>query len=453
MFCLEGMPATNHLPQPDIGALYSDHHSWLQGWLRRKLGNAGDAADLAQDTFIRVLNKHEAPDVLAPRAYLSTIARGLVADFFRRQDLERTYLDTLAALPEQHTASPEARALILEALTAIDAILDGMKPAMRQAFLLSQLEGLTYPAIAERLGVSLRTVNTYMADAIAHCHRVAPGMDSVRGMMQAIPPHIGAPVLQAPLKGRRQALRGLALLASGGAVGYAVYGSADDAAPWRAALAEYRTGVGEQRSVRLVDGSLLILNTDSAVDVRFDAGQRTVLLRSGEIVIETAHRPHAGAPLDARPFVVQTAHGAMRALGTRFTVRHASESTTLVVLEHAVAVRPARAALQTPPVLVRAGQQLVFNAAGTAPLQTGDDLADAWRHGSIVVDNWPLSRLVAELGRYRTGYLVCDSAVASLRVSGAFPVTDTDQALAVLGRSLPVRVRRLTRYWVTVGAA
>lgn len=248
MFCLEGMPATNHLPQPDIGALYSDHHGWLQGWLRRKLGNAVDAADLAQDTFIRVLSKHEAPDVLVPRAYLSTIARGLVADFFRRQDLERTYLDTLAALPEQHTPSSETRALILEALSAIDAILDGMKPAMRQAFLLSQLEGLTYPAIAERLGVSLRTVNTYMADAIAHCHRVAPGMDSVRAMMQAIPPHIGAPVLQAPLKGRRQALRGLALLASGGAIGYAVYGSVDDAAPWRAALAEYRTGVGAQRT-------------------------------------------------------------------------------------------------------------------------------------------------------------------------------------------------------------
>lgn len=355
MFCLEGMPATNHLPQPDIGALYSDHHGWLQGWLRCKLGNAVDAADLAQDTFIRVLSKHEAPDVLAPRAYLSTIARGLVADFFRRQDLERTYLDTLAALPEQHTPSSETRALILEALSAIDAILDGMKPAMRQAFLLSQLEGLTYPAIAERLGVSLRTVNTYMADAIAHCHRVAPGMDSVRAMMQAIPPHIGAPVLQAPLKGRRQALRGLALLASGGAIGYAVYGSVDDAAPWRAALAEYRTGVGAQRSVRLADGSLLILNTDSAVDVRFDAGQRTVPLRSGEIVIETAHRPHAGAPRDTRPFVVQTAHGAMRALGTRFTVRHAPESTTLVVLEHAVAVRHARASLQTPPVLVHAG--------------------------------------------------------------------------------------------------
>ena len=168
------MPATNHLTQPDIGALYSDHHGWLQQWLRRKLGNAGDAADLAQDTFIRVLGKREVPDLQTPRAYLSTIARGLVADFFRRQNLERTYLDTLASLPAQHVPSPEARALILEALTAIDAILDGMKPAVRQAFLLSQLEGLTYPAIAERLGVTVRTVNNYMVSAFEHCYLAAP---------------------------------------------------------------------------------------------------------------------------------------------------------------------------------------------------------------------------------------------------------------------------------------
>ncbi|MET0321604.1 MAG: sigma-70 family RNA polymerase sigma factor [Duganella sp.] len=162
------------LPQPDIGDLYRAHHGWLQQWLRRKLGNGGDAADLAHDTFLRILGKREPPDVQAPRAYLSTIARGLMADFFRRQSLERTYLETLATLPEQHAPSPEARALILEALTAIDAILDGMKPAVRQTFLLSQLEGLTYPEIAAQLGVSLRTVNNHMARAFDHCYLAAP---------------------------------------------------------------------------------------------------------------------------------------------------------------------------------------------------------------------------------------------------------------------------------------
>jgi transmembrane sensor len=278
-------------------------------------------------------------------------------------------------------------------------------------------------------------------------------LQAVRTLMNTIPPHIGTPVLQAAPKGRRQALRGLALLVSGGAAGYAVYRHGDSAAPWRTALAQYRTGTGQQRHLRLADGSLLILNTDSAVDIRFDASARTVVLLRGEILVETAHRPQPGAAPDQRPFMVATDHGAMRALGTRFTVRRVADASSVVVLEHAVAVRPARALPGAAPVMVRAGQQMVFNAAGAGPVQPADDTADAWRHGSIVVDDWPLARLVAELGRYRPGHLACDDAVATLRVSGAFPVTDTDQALAVLARSLPVRVRRRTRYWVTLGPA
>ncbi|MFT2588734.1 sigma factor-like helix-turn-helix DNA-binding protein, partial [Escherichia coli] len=68
--------------------------------------------------------------------------------------LERAYLESLAALPEPQAPSPEARAIVLEALVAIDAMLDGMKPAVRQAFILSQLEGLTYAQIAARRQVT-----------------------------------------------------------------------------------------------------------------------------------------------------------------------------------------------------------------------------------------------------------------------------------------------------------
>ncbi|MET0321605.1 MAG: FecR domain-containing protein [Duganella sp.] len=274
---------------------------------------------------------------------------------------------------------------------------------------------------------------------------------SVRGLLHTIPPHIGTPVLQAQHRGRRQALRGLALLASGSALGYAVYRNGHDTAPWRAALAEHRTAVGQQRSVRLADGSLLILNTASAVDVRFGPDQRTVLLRTGEILVETAHRRQPGAPVDHRPFVVETADGAIEALGTRFTVRRHQDSTEVVVLEHAVAVRLPRQ--QDRPLLVRAGQRLDFNAVVASPVEAADDTAALWRDGSIVVDDWPLARLLAELDRYRPGHLGCEPAVAAMRVSGAFPVRNTDQALAVLARSLPVRVRRLTRYWVSVGPA
>nr|WP_315429717.1 sigma-70 family RNA polymerase sigma factor [uncultured Albidiferax sp.] len=158
---------------PTVETLYGDHHGWLQGWLRRKLGNACDAADLAQDTFVRLLAKRETPELQEPRAYLSTIAKGLVADFFRRQDLERAYLEVLATLPEASMPSPETRAILLEALTAIDAMLDGMKPVVRQAFLLSQLEGLGYAEIAQQLGISVRTVNNYMCKAIEHCYLLA----------------------------------------------------------------------------------------------------------------------------------------------------------------------------------------------------------------------------------------------------------------------------------------
>lgn len=158
----------------DVSSLYSLHHRWLQGWLRNKMGNAFDAADLAHDTFLRVLTRSDTPGLRAPRAYLGTIARGLVADFFRRKDLERAYLDALAGLPEALAPSPETRAVMLEALIAIDAMLDGLKPQVRQAFLLSQLEGLSYEQIAVQLGVTKRTVGNYMCKAIGHCLMLAP---------------------------------------------------------------------------------------------------------------------------------------------------------------------------------------------------------------------------------------------------------------------------------------
>lgn len=157
-----------------VRVLYSDHHRWLQSWLRRKLGCTHSAADLAHDTFVRVLASRDVFGIREPRAYLSTIANGLVTDLFRRRELERSYLEVLASLPEPQMPSPETRALFLETLIAIDAMLDGMKPMVRQAFILSQIEGLTYAEIAARLRVTKRTVANYMAAALEHCYLLAP---------------------------------------------------------------------------------------------------------------------------------------------------------------------------------------------------------------------------------------------------------------------------------------
>ncbi len=149
--------------------LYADHHGWLVGWLRKKLGCSQQAADLAQDTFLRVLQRPEHEGLREPRAYLTTIARGLLINFWRRQDIERAWLEALAAQPEALAPSPEEQALMLEALFEIDALLLQLPDKVRRAFLWSQLDGLTYREIAEKLGVSERMVKKYMAQAMLHC--------------------------------------------------------------------------------------------------------------------------------------------------------------------------------------------------------------------------------------------------------------------------------------------
>lgn len=158
-----------------LAQLYQVHHGWLLGWLRGRIGNSSDAADLTQDTFMRLYasdGSTRVAELREPRAWLTRVAQGLVIDRARRQKLERAYLDALASLPEPETPSPEAQLLLIEALMRIDAMLDGLRPRAREVFLLSRLEGLKYPEIATRLGVCLSSVEKDMAAAIRHCHRM-----------------------------------------------------------------------------------------------------------------------------------------------------------------------------------------------------------------------------------------------------------------------------------------
>lgn len=152
-----------------VSELYQHHHGWLQGWLRRRLGCREQAADLAQDTFTRLLGSRRVLEAREPRAYLTTVAKGLMINWFQRQSLERAYLEALAGLPEALAPSPEQRYLVLETLHEIDALLARLPDPVRQAFLLAQIEGLKYEAIAERLGVSLGSVKRYMQQAFRHC--------------------------------------------------------------------------------------------------------------------------------------------------------------------------------------------------------------------------------------------------------------------------------------------
>ncbi|MFL9924514.1 sigma-70 family RNA polymerase sigma factor [Herbaspirillum lusitanum] len=160
------------LTSEDISGLYRQHHGWLLGWLRHRMGNAENAADLAQDTFVRVIDARRAFYLTEAKALLATIARGLVIDHFRRCALEAAFLDALSHLPEAQSPSPEARMVVLQALNEIDAMLAGLPDKVRRAFLMSQLDGLSYADIAAELKVSLSSVQQYMTRAFAACYQV-----------------------------------------------------------------------------------------------------------------------------------------------------------------------------------------------------------------------------------------------------------------------------------------
>ncbi|MFJ4291760.1 sigma-70 family RNA polymerase sigma factor [Cupriavidus sp. NPDC089707] len=154
-----------------IASLYSDHHSWLKGWLHRRLGSADHAADLAQDTFVRLLHSERVPaEMDEPRAYLTTVAKNLVSNHWRREKLEQAYLQALAHAPREVERSPESRAIVLETLLELDRLLDGLQPVVRQAFLLSQLDGHTHAQVAEALGISVPSVKRYIVKALQRCY-------------------------------------------------------------------------------------------------------------------------------------------------------------------------------------------------------------------------------------------------------------------------------------------
>ncbi|QLG95823.1 FecR family protein [Pseudomonas yamanorum] len=207
-------------------------------------------------------------------------------------------------------------------------------------------------------------------------------------------------------------------------------------------LADQRTATGEQRTLKLADGTVINLNTHSAIDVRFDEKRRLIVLQEGEILVETGHN-------DARPFFVETREGSLRALGTRFIVKREDDGTRLSVLQSAVAAQPQ--ALHQEQIF-KEGQQVLMRSDGLGPMLAITPGSDAWTRGMLVVDNGRLGDVIEELGRYRKGHLGVDKQVADLRITGSFPLHDTDLALNALLPTLPVQIEQRTPWWVSVVA-
>lgn len=268
----------------------------------------------------------------------------------------------------------------------------------------------------------------------------------LRSKLGGLPPSLAMSALDRPSSPERRAALGklamiLAILPAG-------WGS------WKLAesqqwSADYRTAVGQQRELTLADGSKITLNTDTAIDVRFDANQRLIHLREGEILVQTA--PDI-SPL-ARPFLVSTRQGRMQALGTRFTVRELQPRTHLAVLEGAVKVELADNR-QTTPLIVNAGQRTDFSSHTFGQLSVADRYVGAWSQGMLMADKMRLPDFVEELTRYRRGFVRLDPAIADLRISGAYPISDSQRTLDMLAQTYPILVSgHLNGYWVMLSPA
>ncbi|MFP3514723.1 sigma-70 family RNA polymerase sigma factor [Pseudomonas sp. SIMBA_077] len=155
-----------------LDTLYKGYHGWLLVWLRRRLGCPHNAADMAQETFIRLLTAGAYVTPREPRAFLATVARRLMVDRGRRQKLEQAYREALAQHVEylEQAPSPEQILAAVQALEHIARALEGMVPRARQAFVLRHLEGQSHAQIAEQLNVSTKTVQNYLVQALLHCH-------------------------------------------------------------------------------------------------------------------------------------------------------------------------------------------------------------------------------------------------------------------------------------------
>ena len=250
--------------------------------------------------------------------------------------------------------------------------------------------------------------------------------------------------LNAAAQGRRERRRLLTVALIGGAAGLLGLGAAQSPVgrrTWAAWQADLVTPVGGAHEAQLADGTRIRLNTDTALKVDYTRDQRRLVLLRGEIMISTA------ADL-GRTFVVDTPEGRMQALGTRFNVRSIDGETTLAVLEGAVQAHFTGA----PPAGYRvgAGMRMRGGAQGIeapAALRAADH---NWTRGIVQFEETPLAQVVAELARYRRGHLGCADDVAALRVTGTFPLQDSDRALRLLSEALPLRISQPMPWWTTL---
>lgn len=248
--------------------------------------------------------------------------------------------------------------------------------------------------------------------------------ETLRGFERRAPGLAREALLQ-PDTSRRKVVRGLAglCLFSGGLwlLGHSQTG--------QALLADLHTDTGERRRYNLEDGSQLNLNAGSSVDLDFTANQRLLHLRHGELIVQVA-------PDSSRPFIVRSAQGNVRALGTRFLVRREEQATRVLVLEHAVQLSLPNGASEE----LQEGEAALLHPGHIERLGRGEKHRVDWLQGQLSVLDEPLDAVIEALRPYRHGLIRVAPEVRSIRVQGVYPLDDPKRTLTALEETLPIRI-------------
>ncbi len=267
--------------------------------------------------------------------------------------------------------------------------------------------------------------------------------ESLLGSLAQLPADIARPTLQRlHTHDRRKALKVLSLLA----LGVPLTALTASQLPWGVWQADLRTATGEQSQLTLADGSTLVLNTATAINLAFTTQQRRIELKQGELLLTTAPDPIT----PERPVLISTHEGLIEARDARLSVQQRANATQVAVFSGQALLRGSGL---TQQVELNAGEQRQISLGAISAPAPVSEQALLWQQGMLLAIEMPLGTLTEELGRYRSGVVRCDPAVASIVVSGAFSLRDTDASLALLQKTLPVRVHQLGPWWVTIKPA
>jgi transmembrane sensor len=253
----------------------------------------------------------------------------------------------------------------------------------------------------------------------------------LRQRFAGVPSELAMATLDRPDLARRAALKRALGIAAVLPVGWLLTRQLPVAA-WTADL---HTATGERKEVALADGSSLLLNTDTAVNIDLAAGRLTLL--RGEMALTVAARS---------TLTLASSYGQVIASHGEVCMRLNERDCRVSVVRGAVRVQP----LSGAELLVVEGQQLSLQASGAGAIGSFDGAQPGWREGVLLAENQPLGDFLRELSRFRPGLLRWAPELEALRVTGSFQVDNTDRVLTLLAASLPVEVVSRTRYWVTL---